>query len=318
MTHYDVFNGDADGICALHQLRLAAPRDAVLVTGVKRDIALLRRVVAQPGDSVTVLDLSAADNHDALVALLACGATIDYYDHHFPGELPVHPGFRPAIDTAADTCTSMIVDRELGGRYRPWAIAAAFGDNLAAAAHALAATTGLEARQVAQLRELGECLAYNAYGDSAAALLVAPDALYRLVHRYADPFAFLATEAVIADIATMRRADLAQARAVAAAVATEGRAVYVLPDAAWSRRVRGALANALANEHPGRAHAILSPDAGGGYTVSVRAPLATMTGADVLCRAFRTGGGRAAAAGINDLPASGVPDFLRRFAAAFP
>ena len=33
MKFYDVFNGDADGLCALHQLRLAEPRDAVLVTG---------------------------------------------------------------------------------------------------------------------------------------------------------------------------------------------------------------------------------------------------------------------------------------------
>ena len=38
---YDVFNGDADGICALIQLRLVEPRpDATLVTGVKRDIQL--------------------------------------------------------------------------------------------------------------------------------------------------------------------------------------------------------------------------------------------------------------------------------------
>ena len=51
MTHYDVFNGDADGICALQQLRLAEPRDAVLVTGVKRDIALLDRVPARAGDT---------------------------------------------------------------------------------------------------------------------------------------------------------------------------------------------------------------------------------------------------------------------------
>jgi len=36
MAYYDVFNGDADGICALHQLRLAEPREATLVTGVKR------------------------------------------------------------------------------------------------------------------------------------------------------------------------------------------------------------------------------------------------------------------------------------------
>jgi len=38
MKYIDVFNGDADGICALHQLRLAEPVESTLVTGVKRDI----------------------------------------------------------------------------------------------------------------------------------------------------------------------------------------------------------------------------------------------------------------------------------------
>jgi hypothetical protein len=55
MKFYDVFNGDADGLCALHQLRLAEPRDAVLVTGTKRDIELLARVDAGRGDEITVL-----------------------------------------------------------------------------------------------------------------------------------------------------------------------------------------------------------------------------------------------------------------------
>ncbi|MGB0765140.1 MAG: DHH family phosphoesterase, partial [Luminiphilus sp.] len=44
MTHFDVFNGDADGICALLQLRQADARPSQLVTGVKRDISLLERV----------------------------------------------------------------------------------------------------------------------------------------------------------------------------------------------------------------------------------------------------------------------------------
>ena len=47
--NYDVFNGDADGLCALHQLRLANPALAELVTGVKRDIKLLDRVKAGAG-----------------------------------------------------------------------------------------------------------------------------------------------------------------------------------------------------------------------------------------------------------------------------
>ena len=59
MRSIDVFNGDADGICALHQLRLHTPRPgAQLVTGVKRDIRLLRRVEEVVGCQLTVLDIS--------------------------------------------------------------------------------------------------------------------------------------------------------------------------------------------------------------------------------------------------------------------
>jgi hypothetical protein len=54
LSHCYAFNGDADGLCALQQLRLAGPRAAAgqetLVTGVKRDIALLDRVAASRGD----------------------------------------------------------------------------------------------------------------------------------------------------------------------------------------------------------------------------------------------------------------------------
>ena len=40
MTCFDVFNGDADGICSLVQLRLAAPAESTLITGVKRFVFL--------------------------------------------------------------------------------------------------------------------------------------------------------------------------------------------------------------------------------------------------------------------------------------
>ena len=89
MTHFDVFNGDADGICALHQLRLAEPRESELVTGVKRDINLVRRVAAKSGDSVTVLDISLDKNRDELKRVLNEGAAVQYFDHHFAGEIPV-------------------------------------------------------------------------------------------------------------------------------------------------------------------------------------------------------------------------------------
>ena len=57
MTVYDVFNGDADGICALLQLRQAEPIQSQLITGVKRDIKLLAKVDAVQGDQVNVLDV---------------------------------------------------------------------------------------------------------------------------------------------------------------------------------------------------------------------------------------------------------------------
>jgi len=44
-NNIDIFNGDADGICALIQYRLANPAESTLVTGVKRDISLLERVM---------------------------------------------------------------------------------------------------------------------------------------------------------------------------------------------------------------------------------------------------------------------------------
>ena len=52
--------------------------------------------------------------------------------------------------------------------------------------------------------------------------------------------------------------------------------------------------------------------------MSVRAPLAAPYGADRLCRQFPQGGGRAAAAGINGLPAARLPEFLEALDAAFP
>ena len=90
MTSYDVFNGDADGICALQQLRLQTPRESVLVTGLKREIDLLRRVNARKGDDISVLDVSLDKNRDSLIEVLAAGATVFYADHHYPGEIPAH------------------------------------------------------------------------------------------------------------------------------------------------------------------------------------------------------------------------------------
>ncbi|MBZ0092424.1 MAG: DHH family phosphoesterase [Sulfuricellaceae bacterium] len=317
MACFDVFNGDADGICALHQLRLAEPLDGVLITGIKRDIGLLHRVEAAAGDRVTVLDISLAQNREALDRLLERGVSVRYFDHHFAGDIPKHPLLQARIDTAPDVCTSLLVDRFLDGRFRPWAVAAAFGDNLHRSARLAAQTLSLDEAQLDRLRELGVCLNYNGYGESLDDLFYHPAELYRRMRPYTDPFAFVAEEPAFAQLRLGYREDMQQAGAAKPLVEKETGAIYVLPDTPWSRRASGVFANDLATAHPRRAHAVLSWRKDGSYTVSVRSPLSRQTGADELCRQFENGGGRQGAAGISGLPAALLDRFIERFFLAF-
>ncbi|MEN6630667.1 MAG: acetyltransferase, partial [Sulfuricella sp.] len=263
MAHYDVFNGDADGICALHQLRMAHPADSRLVTGVKRDITLLDRVMAKPGDEITVLDISLDSNRAALLAVLEQGARVEYFDHHFPGEIPQNPAFTAHIDRTPDICTSLLVNRHLQNRHRIWAVVGAFGDNLRQSALNAAAPLALNAGQLTELQSLGECLNYNAYGETVADLHFPPDELYRQVHRYADPFAFINEEPAFRRLQQGYAEDLAEAEALTPEFATENCALYFLPDQAWSRRVSGSFGNRLAQAWPKRAHALLTRSSDG-------------------------------------------------------
>jgi hypothetical protein len=301
VRYIDVFNGDGDGICALHQLRLADPVDSGLVTGMKRDIALLDRVQAAAGDVVTVLDISLDRNRASLEKLLAAGVVVRYFDHHYAGHIPEHPNLDVAIHMGPATCTSALVDRHVGGRFRAWAVVGAFGDGLEKVALDLAQPLEMGTEKVDALRELGAALNYNACGESEDDGMVTPIELYRLVHRYLDPFDLLAAEPLMARISQARHADLQRAMALAPYRSRPLFDAYLLPDAAWSRRVGATFANVLARQDPARAHAVLSPARRGGFVVSVRTPPGRGVSAVELCRRFPTGGGRESAAGIDRL-----------------
>lgn len=312
--HIDVFNGDADGICALVQLRLACPAEATLVTGIKRDIELLKPLSVQPGDQVTVLDISLEKNRPALDRILAQGASVFYVDHHQAGEIPEHPRLKTLINTDANICTSLLVDQHLDGKYRAWAVTAAFGDNLIDSAEQAAKTLALSASDLKKLNDLGVCINYNGYGANIADLHFAPDALFRELVAYASPFDFMADNAATYErLLTGYAEDMAQALQIKPEYQTATVGVYILPDVAWARRISGVFGNELANQAPERAHAVLSFTPQNDYQVSVRAPLTNKTGADSLCGAFPTGGGRKSAAGINHLPLDQLAAFISAF-----
>ena len=315
----DVFNGDADGICALVQLRLDQPAQSTLVTGVKRDIQLLENLSVQKNDQLTVLDISLKKNRTALDRILQQGASVFYVDHHESGDIPQHPNFKALINTAANTCTSLLMDQYLGGKYRAWAVTAAFGDNLLDSAEQAAQSLSLSANQLKQLRDLGVCINYNGYGSSVADLHFAPDALYRELAPYASPFDFMnGNPSVHQKLLTGYANDMSQAWLVKPEYQSDTIAVYILPDEAWARRISGVFGNELANQNPARAHAVLSYNTQGGYLISVRAPLTSKAGADELCSAFTTGGGRKSAAGINHLPLNQLSAFITAFAQKYP
>lgn len=310
----DVFNGDADGICALIQLRLAEPADSKLITGTKRDIELLEHVSVAENDHVTVLDISLEKNHNALVRILNQGAKVFYVDHHRPGTIPEHPNLKTLINTDANICTSLLVNEFLHGKYLAWAVTAAFGDNLVESAEHAAAPLSLSQSELKQLKDLGTCINYNGYGSSISDLHFAPDELYRELAGYASPFEFIADNRVIYEkLMTGYESDMANALQTKPESDSSRIGVYILPDEAWARRVSGVFGNELANQFPARAHAVLNYNAQGGFQVSVRAPLTNKTGADELCSSFPTGGGRKSAAGINHLPIDQLSVFIAAF-----
>ena len=313
MANFDVFNGDADGICALQQLRLQTPREASLISGLKRDIDLLQRVDADAGDEITVLDVSFDKNRAAAADLLAKGVSIFYADHHYPGDIPQHELLDCHIDVAADTCTSLIVNQLLDGAQARWAVVGAFGDNFDQPAADLARSFGLNEKNVAALQQLGICLNYNGYGFELADLLFHPVELYRIAHPYADPLEFIEIENGYAELLAQYEEDMVRAKTFAADSETAAGALYLLPNEGWARRIVGVMGNDLAKQFPERAHALLVDMGDGHHRVSVRAPYNRMDGADELCRQFPSGGGRKAAAGINALAQDSLANFIDQF-----
>lgn len=313
--HFDVFNGDADGICALHQLRRAFPQPATLVTGVKRDISLLRKV-DDAAKSLTVLDISLDKNREDLVRLLKAGAEVDYFDHHYAGDIPGAPNLHAYIDVDPRQCTSLIVDRYLNGAHRAWAVVAAFGDNQHVSANDAALPLKLRPDALGQLRQLGEAINYNAYGESEADLHYPPAELYRALSRYEDPFEFIAGEDIYETLRDAYAEDMERMHAVSPEFDTGRCALYILPGDASSRRISGMFANRLAQAHADKAVAILTPHRQGGFTASVRAPDSRPL-ADAVCREFDSGGGRKTAAGINHLAEADVERFASRLQETF-
>lgn len=310
---YDLFNGDADGLCALHQLRTLEPCNAVLLTGTKRDIALFDQLPHHQPLQVTALDISWDRNAAGARQVLDAGGSVTYFDHHAAQTLVCHPRLQSYIHTAADVCTSILVDRHLCGAMHQWAIVAAYGDNLETVADQMAHAHGCTARTRDALAQLGHLLNYNAYGESVEDLHFHPAQLYRSLHRFESPLDFIAKAYEYRRLLEGHAEDQQALQGLQPYTHQAHACVYVLPDQPWARRMSGTLANQWVGSQGGRAVAVLTPRSQGGFVVSVRMGTGSPCRADLLCSRYPAGGGRHAAGGIDRLPHQDLDAFINDF-----
>ncbi|GEA52823.1 acetyltransferase [Vibrio inusitatus NBRC 102082] len=319
-THYDVFNGDADGICSLLQLRLNTPKNSTLITGVKRDIQLIQQVDEQQDvTSATVLDISMKTNQSALQSLLDREVDVFYCDHHRTGNVPISPYLKSLLDASSDVCTSLLINLYLNNYYYLWACVGAFGDNLSEQATDLALEHSVASEDIDFLKQLGTLINYNAYGSSIEDLHFHPKALFESLLKYPNPLLLRnKNNGVFDQLKAGFDNDWSHVKSIPATYSSQNIEVYQLPNEAWARRISGTYGNWLANEHPNKAFAVLTANSSDeSYTVSVRSPLTNREGADDVCSQFATGGGRKAAAGINALPEKMIDLFIEKMEEQF-
>ena len=264
MTLFYAFNGDADGLCALQQLRLADPRDATLVTGVKRDIQLLRRVNAAAGDEVTVLDISLDQNRDDLLPAAGSGRFGSLFRPPLRGRAAAAP--RTSRRTSRNRPTS--ARARWSTAISPAAIAR--GPSSRPSATTCRSSPSRWPRPPASTRRRPP-----RWSGSASASTTTPTGMPSAISasipriwrsrccRSRIPMEFVRRSPAYARLGARYEEDMQQARALKPARQVPGATMVVLPDEAWARRAIGVLANELTQAQPDCAIAILSPKAAG-------------------------------------------------------
>lgn len=272
------YNGDADGICSMVQWGLIHGIDGHRITGVKRDIELLKRLNPREGDEIIVMDISLARNHEEAKEFANLGFDITWFDHHLAGEKI--EGINANIDTSSNVCTAKLVEKFLG-KSSDWAEVALHGDGLS-----LHSTKP-------ELKELGELLNYNGYGADLGDLHFHPDELMQLCLEAKNPQTFLQSPAFRA-LKEGFESDISKANQI-----EKRDGYFLLPNESWARRVVGVMAHRINEESEGP-H-VIAIDKGNTLQISLRG----RNGIGELCAKFG-GGGRATAGGIDNLPKSEI------------
>ena len=253
-----VFNGDADGLISQHLMGLSGISPSLRITGLKREIVLLERIPPLKTANIYVFDISLESNRSGLLRLLENPEIrITWFDHHESGNLPVSPRLKTHIFNTRGTCSALIVHGEVPGSDRRWAAMAAFGDNVPEAAEALLRPKRISESETALLREAGELLNYNAYGETEEDVLFQPIKIAELLSPFRDPLAFIHESGIFKPLRNQFREDEREVQNLLPHEEKGLARIYHLPAKPWARRLGASYVNRMARENPKMAVAIL-------------------------------------------------------------
>lgn len=310
MKYYDLFNGDADGLISLHQYRMFFPKNSKPISGVKRDVKLLRHMLDVKNSNITVFDVSHRSNMDYVEPILAKGNKITWFDHHEADYYITTSNFRMNLDTDPSCCTSWLVDQYIDGAHRPWTIAGAYGDNLDQLVERINPAFSQQTLDI--LKEVGQTLNYNGYGYEITDLTVDPVDVYNDMKQYESPFKYYMQSETFTTIREQMLQDQRDLNSSEIMYDDTHCQVVLLPETKAAIRYSGIYSNQLTTDNPDKAFAVLTR-VEGGYRISIRAPKNAPTGASGIALQFPSGGGREKAAGINLLPLKDYDTFLSKF-----
>lgn len=314
-NYHCFFNGDADGICAVLQFLQNGTIIDSFFTGHKRDQALLRHGEMLNNANILACDVELAKNIGSVKKVLNNGCDVTWFDHHGKGEESIFSeaiNFSSNIDTSPDTNTSLIVYKFLNNpELLKWVIVGLFGDNIDNTALHYCKNLNLSEEAKSILSEIGRLINYNSYGESLSALIVDPMDILHQAKQFIDPISFYKETDIGQRLKESSSEDLELAMSYVKKDSKDN--IIFLPNIPWAKRVYGTLGNLLIQKNKTQPLAILVDIGEDNYLVSVRAPLDQPTGAGNLCRLFDSGGGRAAAGGINKLPRDALDHFISAF-----
>ncbi len=318
-----IFNGDADGIISQHILTLELGSPALRITGLKRDIELLKKLPGNWEGDIQVCDISLKPNLNAVKKILNQGQSkVSWYDHHEPGEDFDHENLEKHIHESSGLCSAAIVHNVFGQKYPLWASMAAFGDNIPDLALALVQKVNsgkhseITAAELALLRRGGVLLNYNAYGESLNDLRFDPLALAKYISDFSSALDFAQDQSIFGPLENQLSEDQAYFAGLKPIRQSPWAQAFSIPSEPWARRYAATWANERVLAKPWQALATLTSLTDGSYSVSIRArrekEKSNPSAAD-LASEFPTGGGRKLAAGINRLAKEDLEKFLLRF-----